>query len=558
MFTVELDYGQDRDVKRALTLLLIITVSVLTTSWLLYFPKRFDFQLVSQVAPLIITVAIFYLIYRYPDQNLVRFSAVPIIYVLNFTCWSFAIYLDATDPGIVSPTSKDLMSKQFNGMSESIYWLGLFTLNLIVHRYVRFAFFISSVMVLSLVTILFLSTSLSHTYIVALLILLLTATVMSIIGFGRGAMSGDNNLNIIEFDDVEEVAGLDQRMESSSHLDESHHDHRWEAILRELQNEIRNISDSERLFKSALTFLRNQVDVTAAAVGMMQDKNLKLLTSVGNTSYIQNRQLDWSATRLKLLFSNRDAIITRQAGDLYRIDIPVVSGNKAIGIVSLFRTTRKFDSYEMNLSASIVFHSMMALRQSRMQDEIKKLTASQAARSSGSRDKRDQDAPPVKLQSVTELTVYSREQFEQYAQPMLKTAGRSRECSIFIADIDKLDEVSDKHGKDAATALFKRISSMIMSELTSHDLIGRYGKTGFVVLLSQTDLKEARIKAENIRKEVESLKLSYKTSSLSTTLSIGITIVSEPGEKVAAIIRRADMGLFVARENGGNTIKVSL
>jgi len=45
---------------------------------------------------------------------------------------------------------------------------------------------------------------------------------------------------------------------------------------------------------------------------------------------------------------------------------------------------------------------------------------------------------------------------------------------------------------------------------------------------------------------------------LTTTASIGLTIVSNENEDLPSLMRKADMGLFVAKENGSNTVKVSL
>jgi PleD family two-component response regulator len=44
----------------------------------------------------------------------------------------------------------------------------------------------------------------------------------------------------------------------------------------------------------------------------------------------------------------------------------------------------------------------------------------------------------------------------------------------------------------------------------------------------------------------------------SSTLSIGLTSVSEQGDDMQSLVRKADMGLFVAKESGRNSVKVSL
>jgi GGDEF domain-containing protein len=52
--------------------------------------------------------------------------------------------------------------------------------------------------------------------------------------------------------------------------------------------------------------------------------------------------------------------------------------------------------------------------------------------------------------------------------------------------------------------------------------------------------------------------VKYQEHVITTTVSIGLTIVSNPKDDLAALMRKADMGLFVAKENGCNSVKVSL
>lgn len=78
------------------------------------------------------------------------------------------------------------------------------------------------------------------------------------------------------------------------------------------------------------------------------------------------------------------------------------------------------------------------------------------------------------------------------------------------------------------------------------------------MLLDETELMDAKTTAENIRAQVENIKLKYQDQVVTTTVSIGLTIFSDAEESLSSLMRKADMGLFVAKENGSNTVKVSL
>ena len=78
------------------------------------------------------------------------------------------------------------------------------------------------------------------------------------------------------------------------------------------------------------------------------------------------------------------------------------------------------------------------------------------------------------------------------------------------------------------------------------------------MLLDETTLIEAKTLAENIRENIQNIKIKYQNHILATTASIGLTILSNPNDDLPSLMRKADMGLFVAIENGCNTVKVSL
>ncbi|VAW56562.1 hypothetical protein MNBD_GAMMA07-1297 [hydrothermal vent metagenome] len=331
-------------------------------------------------------------------------------------------------------------------------------------------------------------------------------------------------------------------------LDESPVAHDWELILREMYIELKKITDVDQLFNTMLSFTHDIIEFDGAAVGMLQEKSIRKISTFGGDEYLQAKTLNWTNQRVKELFSLGEPILSTQANSgvltdefaeqLHRLDVPVISNQKVVGLVTFFREVSIFDTNDVQLIAGIVFHSMIALRQARLQEELKRLNNS--------------EAPEIKL------TLYNREQFVTQVQPIFEKLSQPRECSLFIIEIDNLDKTIDTQGRDAGAALFKATSKAIMSYLSERDVLGRYGNDGFVILLDETNLMHAKSIAEKIRAKVAGLKLSYQNDVLATTVSIGLTIVSDADEDLPTLMRKADMGLFVAKENGRNSVKVSL
>jgi len=537
------------DIHRGLALLMVLTLSVVGASWLFSVPVYFDLKIAAQIFPLIYSLVIFFAVTRIQNNYLYKLI-IPFSFIVVYLSWSYVIYLNA---GQALPAQKNQILHI--GMANSMYLIGLALLSVWLARYFRFSHYLSVLSIITLSVVLSVLTKLSLTFLLAVFILL--AGSIAIASFlslqnTRATRTIQPENNEIDEDmllpEPEEEQYLTPELEINAlPLNESSATHDWELVLRELHGELRNTSDVDQLFKRMLVFMHGAMEFDGAAVGMLQDKSIRKIATFGGDELLHTQSLSWTSQRINELFSTREPVLSRQAHmsrgaavesePLHRLDVPVISNNKVVGLVTLFRETLLFDTNDIKLASSIVFHSMVALRQARLQDEVKRL-------SSGV--------------SNHKLTVYSREQFVSQVKPVFEKLAKPRECSLFIVEIDTLDSVIDKIGREAGMMLYKSVSNVIISNIKETDIIGKYGNEGFIVLMEETDIKDAKAVAELIRSKVEANKLKYQEHVITTTVSIGLTIVSDPEDDLPSLMRKADMGLFVAKENGCNTVKVSL
>ena len=317
----------------------------------------------------------------------------------------------------------------------------------------------------------------------------------------------------------------------------------WEYILRELHYELKSTHDVDTLAKNMLLFMSGAIDFDAAAMGLIQGQAMNKISVYGSESFTHSNVLNWSGELVNKLSKSRQADVSQQktrdaeGGEiiLHRIDVPVMSSNKLIGVVSIFRQAMGFSEFDIKLASSIVFHSMIALQQARLQEEVKRHS-----------------------QTSSNKTLYNREQFIEKAQVELDKMNQPRTLSLLLVELDELDNVAESEGMEAATRLYKSVAANILSQLQPADVMGRHGKDGLVVLLHEVDLLEAKERAEAFRENIAKLQCKINDGVVSTTVSIGLSSFSEQGETLEELIKKADMGLFVARESGRNSVKVSL
>lgn len=163
----------------------------------------------------------------------------------------------------------------------------------------------------------------------------------------------------------------------------------------------------------------------------------------------------------------------------------------------------------------------------------------------------------AKVDSLTGL--HNRRWLEEmYAREMSRSnAGNFKLCA-FMLDIDHFKNVNDTYGHLAGDQVLMSVAQSITKSLRPSDMPVRYGGEEFTVFLPGTSLDNAKVIAERMRKNVESMQIVLPSGeSLKVTVSIGFTERIE-NDSVRSIIERADQALYHAKENGRNRVCMNL
>jgi len=129
-------------------------------------------------------------------------------------------------------------------------------------------------------------------------------------------------------------------------------------------------------------------------------------------------------------------------------------------------------------------------------------------------------------------------------------------CSLVIFDIDHFKKVNDTYGHQAGDEVIRQCSSTFLNCARDVDICGRYGGEEFVVLLSETDAKNAVIFAERLRKQIEQLLIKYEQYEIRFTVSLGICQLDEKIDSAQKWLEGADQALYQSKENGRNKTSI--
>lgn len=125
-------------------------------------------------------------------------------------------------------------------------------------------------------------------------------------------------------------------------------------------------------------------------------------------------------------------------------------------------------------------------------------------------------------------------------------------CSLVIFDIDHFKKVNDTYGHQAGDEVIRQCSSTLLGCARDVDICGRYGGEEFVVLLSETNDKNAMIFAERLRKKIERILVTYEQYEIKFTVSLGVCQLKETITNPQQWLEGADQALYKSKESGRN------
>lgn len=131
--------------------------------------------------------------------------------------------------------------------------------------------------------------------------------------------------------------------------------------------------------------------------------------------------------------------------------------------------------------------------------------------------------------------------------------------SVLVLDIDHFKDINEKYDHILGDEILRAIGNELLSKkiLRENDSVGRFGGEEFIVLLPETNSKQAYLVSERLRERISAMKFSYrKETGVSLTVSIGIAEMLLSDKGIEEIIIRADRAMYSAKDAGRNCTKI--
>lgn len=175
-----------------------------------------------------------------------------------------------------------------------------------------------------------------------------------------------------------------------------------------------------------------------------------------------------------------------------------------------------------------------------------------------SKKEKDKLATTIHLDEMTGL--FKRNKFIEEVEKAFRKCILTHEPELFIAflDIDKFKNVNDNYGHDVGDEVLIQFSESIrghISEMRKNEqaIACRWGGEEFVVMYFGMTKKDIEILLEKFRVDIETSSFP-KVEKM--TVSIGYSQINLNNEKESldSLIKRADEGVYLSKQNGRNRI----
>lgn len=142
-------------------------------------------------------------------------------------------------------------------------------------------------------------------------------------------------------------------------------------------------------------------------------------------------------------------------------------------------------------------------------------------------------------------------------QEEFERAERSGDkVSVAMFDLDRFKSVNDTYGHQAGDRVLVQMSEILRETAREIDRLGRYGGEEFMVLLPETDIDDAAVFVERVRREVARRPFDVgRDEPLRMTISAGVATYPFPRiETPETLVRLADEALYAAKAGGRDRI----
>jgi diguanylate cyclase (GGDEF)-like protein len=155
--------------------------------------------------------------------------------------------------------------------------------------------------------------------------------------------------------------------------------------------------------------------------------------------------------------------------------------------------------------------------------------------------------------------LYNRRYMQEFLEREVHSARRRhRPLAVMMLDLDHFKRYNDNFGHSAGDRALAGVGETLLRCLRADDVACRYGGEEFALILPECSLRQATLRAEEIRKRLQEYRAQPDgpvTDSL--TVSVGVAAFDETTDRIDLLLKFADGALYEAKRAGRDRVVVA-
>ena len=137
-----------------------------------------------------------------------------------------------------------------------------------------------------------------------------------------------------------------------------------------------------------------------------------------------------------------------------------------------------------------------------------------------------------------------------------RSRSRGQFHCVLNIDLDKLKVINESLGRDAGDHIIKCVANLLQDRIRSLDSVSYLGDGRYGVLLEQCSMEQGLQLAESLRKLIGESTFTWNSTSIETSITIGISLIEPHTEHYNDVLEAAEMARNAAKELGQNRVRL--
>ncbi|WLQ14846.1 EAL domain-containing protein [Hahella aquimaris] len=150
----------------------------------------------------------------------------------------------------------------------------------------------------------------------------------------------------------------------------------------------------------------------------------------------------------------------------------------------------------------------------------------------------------------------NRRALDNYLHRLLSENTNHLVSGLLYIDLDQFKLINDTCGHEVGDLLLKKLSSLLRKNTPERGMLARISGDEFALVIEGVTEAQTLAVAEQVRQTISHCQLAYEDLVFSVGASIGVTFITEQDNSRQAVLSRADIACYQAKESGRDRVRV--